>query len=416
MESSILGTKPRRLRTEPARGIKAENPVDRKGGDKKAGIIRGVSVVTRGEALGHGMWLDREFLRQTADGINASPNGAKARFTHPGLSSDGLGSYLGRMKAAVIDGDVVRADLHFSDMAHESPDGDLAEYVMGLAEDDPESFGVSIVYMPDWGAEDAFEATHEDEKGRFRSPDVDNTDNLPHARLAQLRAADVVDDPAANPGGLFHRGQEIAAEADSLASFALGLTAAAPAVEQLELDPDRVRGFVHRFLESHGLQIVSVNKEPRAMAEDVKTDHDDETKPAEPVEEQPAGEPEPKPEEKPAAQPEPAAEEKPAEQQSAADPRAELKRYMSAFGAEQGATWYAEGIGYDEAQGRYVEQLQAKNAELEAKLAAIDRGEAEPAKFQAADKDKHNGAAKYAGKLPDGLAAYAASLRMAGAN
>ncbi len=255
----ILKTKPTRFRANPARGVESQDAVDPTGGDNGAGIIRGAAIVTRGEAISHGYWLDATFLKQVANGINTGKGGNKAgvkmRFTHPSLSGDGLGKYLGRAKNAVIDGDVVRADLHFSETAHEAPDGDLAAYVMKLADDDPGAFGTSIVYDPDYGAEDKFEAQHEDEKGRFSSPDPDNTDDLIHARVHQLLGADVVDEPAANPDGLFHREQEIAQEADALFAYAAGLSSQAPTTVHLGLDADRVSGFVNRFLERHGLEI-----------------------------------------------------------------------------------------------------------------------------------------------------------------
>lgn len=245
------------LRAGPARGIKdPATAIQRNGGDRDAGLILGLAVVTRGEALGHHLWLDGEFLQQTAAAINQAKTGIKSRFTHPSLSGDGLGTYLGRMKNARIDGDVVRADLHFSDVAHNTSDGDRAAYVMDLAEEDPVAFGVSIAYRPDYGAEDKFWATHEDKDGNFESPDSDNTGNLPHARLNELRASDVVDEPAANPNGLFHRGDEIAAEADALLSYSLGLSDQAPELVELEVNAERVSAFVSRWLDQHGLEII----------------------------------------------------------------------------------------------------------------------------------------------------------------
>lgn len=240
--------------------------VDHKGGDQGAGIIRGASLVTQGEALGHGMWLDNEFISQVNEALANNPKGIKARFTHPGLSADGLGTFMGRAKNPSISGDRVIADFHFAKSAHNTPDGDLAEYLMGLAGEDPESFAISIVFKPDFGAEDRFVAENEDEDGNFRSPDENNIDDLPHARLADLRAADFVDEPAANPDGLFHRGHEIAEEADRLCSYALGLTKEKPAIRLLSADVDRIAAFAARFLDSHGLEI----KEQSSMASEKK--------------------------------------------------------------------------------------------------------------------------------------------------
>src|SRR5690606_20526865 len=200
------------------------------------------------------------------------------RFTHPGLSADGLGTFMGRAFAGRLSGDQALADIHFAKSAHNTPDGDLAEYVMNLAEEDPEAFAMSIVFMSDVGAEDKFISQHEDENGEFKSPDPNNARNLPHVRLADLRAADFVDEPAANPNGLFHRGHEIADEADKLCAYAFGLTSEKPAVTMFDADPDRIASFAKRFLDNHGLTLQEKSKmakendgAPEAVTQDTLT-------------------------------------------------------------------------------------------------------------------------------------------------
>jgi hypothetical protein len=77
-----------------------------------------------------------------------------------------------------------------------------------MAAKEPLHFGASIVFSRDQEAEDEFMRTHlgveksmGDAEGQsFRSPDPANVENLPHARCAQLHAADLVDDPAATDG------------------------------------------------------------------------------------------------------------------------------------------------------------------------------------------------------------------------
>lgn len=254
----ILRDPPQYLRSPVAKSKALR--VDREGGYDGAGVIYGASVITRGEAEGHYMWIDSEFNSAVASHLNAAKRGAKMRFTHPSLSGDGLGSFLGRAMNAKVSSDQVLADLHFSKMAHKTPDGDLAEYVMGLAESDPEAFGMSIVFKHDRGAEDKHTASNENEDGDFTSPDPKNKSNLIHARLSALRAVDVVDTPAANPTGLFHQGHEFASEADSLALFALGLSDVRPATGHLSIDADRLASFTDRFLEQRGLTIVREDK------------------------------------------------------------------------------------------------------------------------------------------------------------
>lgn len=383
-------------------------PIDRDGGDYGAGVIRGVSVITRGEALGHDFWVDDTMLAQTRDAINSSPKGAKARFTHPGMSGDGLGTYLGRWKNASIDGDQTRADLHIVPSAHSTPEGDLAGYTMDLAEEDPGAFGTSIVFEHDGDEEGAFESRNLcDDK--FCSPDKMNAGNLPHARIKELRGADVVDDPAANPDGLFRKGRRlaIAEKATALARYALGLTSDKPApISALGAHPDRVRGFIARFLDSENLEI---KRKDSQMAEAPKTPPTPE--PAKPAESKPPAEAKPpekpteqptaeKPPEKPAEKtPEKSAEkpaEKPPESKPADPPKpeaalsapsvaAEVKRFTDAFGA-QGAIWLGEGKSFDECQLLMIEALRAQNAEMGELLKKAGGGQATPLSFGSAEK------------------------------
>jgi uncharacterized small protein (DUF1192 family) len=219
-------------------------------------VIAGAALCTRGEALGHGLWLDSTFIDQITELAKAaSARGLKARFAHPGLCSDGLGTYLGRWKDCQRDGDVFRGTLHLSATAHSTPKGDLAGYVLDLAEEDPTAFGTSIVFSCDIGAMERFEAKYKDAEGRFQSPDPDNTDSLPHARCAELFGCDVVDEPAANPSGFFGRGDELAAKASSVLAFLFDLpNTPAPDPEAFNgIEPGRAREFVQKFLSQHGL-------------------------------------------------------------------------------------------------------------------------------------------------------------------
>lgn len=363
------------LRSDPARGLREAKPellrVDPAGGDQGEGIIRGASIVTRGEALGHGEWIDEQFLADVTDHINATEAGVKARFTHPSLSGDGLGSFLGRTKNASKVDDQVFADIHFSRSGHNTPDGDLASYVMDLADDAPNEFGVSIVFMPDVGAQDRHRADNTDERGEFHSTDELNVDDLPHVRLAELRAADVVDEPAANPAGLFQRGQEIAHEADGLLGYALGLADySAPTMTTLDVDPDRVRDFVNRFFKSHGLEIREIETMP---SETPPTDMTVET-------------------ESPAKPPVESAE---LSTEPATPPAKTGADYMAAFGAANGSLWFAQGVSFDDAQVKHNESMAAENERLRTQLAALEAGgggEESPVDFASDDKvDKRQG-------------------------
>ncbi len=175
--------------------------------DREQRVIYGVSAAQAVEALGHGITLDTKTLQQIATLGNAAKNGVKSRFTHPGLSSDGMGKHLGRMKNFRVEGDKAVADLHLSDAASKAPDGDLAGYVMDLAEEDSAAFGLSIVAGGDrvWTLADGteFPAGERDDDGVMQGrPDNALTD-VPVFRVTALDAVDVVDEPAANRDGMF---------------------------------------------------------------------------------------------------------------------------------------------------------------------------------------------------------------------
>lgn len=245
-------------------------------------VIRGYSVVTRGEVHGHGVWLDETALNRIVELGNANPQGMKTRFTHPGLSSDGLGSFLGRSKNFRRRGGVALADLHISEMADRSPRGPLGEYVLGLAHEDPDAFGASAVIKRDRKAEMAFMDEHRDDDGAFVSPDPGNVGNLPHTVVVAMRAADIVDEPAANEG-LFPQTEmgALAMAADQWLDVGFRLTDELPMDTELlqGAEIERVQEYFDRWLARRGLEITEVgmapahsegpSREDRDMGEDI---------------------------------------------------------------------------------------------------------------------------------------------------
>lgn len=329
--------------------------IDPKGGYRKQGIIRDVSVMQTGEALGHNMWIDKAMLQQTVDAINEMEKGAKSRFTHPSMSGDGLGKTVGRVRdAKVVDNKAV-ADQHFIEAGHKAPDGDLAGYLMSLADEDSAAYGLSIVFALDRDEMRAFEDANTTKKYGFVSPDPDNENNYPHARLSELRAVDAVDEPAANPDGLFHREKDIVVEAEAMAAYALGFEKNIPKHASLGLDPDRVRGFVSRFLKTNNLEVVKMADEntPDAPEEEF-------TKPAEEKTEEKTEDKTDETPEKDADSSAPAA---------AASERSESKRFADAFG-DQGAIWFAEGLSFEQAGSKMDSLRDARIEKLEKQLAA----------------------------------------------
>lgn len=345
-----IETKPTRFRGTTCFARKEELQVDRKGGKWELGIIRGVSLNTRGEALGHELWCDADFVQKVCDLTNDKNLGLKARFTHPGLSADGVGTKLGKFFNARVVGDRVLADLHFQEAAYNTPNGDLATYVLSMAEDTPEDFGLSIAF-----------GYHEVKE---ENTDPENVEEYDIPILSELYACDVVDTPAANPDGLFKRGQDAAVEADGLLSYALGLSDSPPEQSLFNVDGDRAKQFVARFLANHGL---SITKEDQ-MADDNQSPEVSE--PVAPTKE---------------------------------DFSKDLIRYTEAFGAENGVKWFTEGVAFEDCQAlhitalsealeqlqtnsaKQVEELTAQLAEANEKLAQVETGEDEGTDFSATE-------------------------------
>jgi hypothetical protein len=350
--NNVLASAPKYFRAPISRG--GQPRVERDGGYRNAGLIRGVSVITKGEALGHGLWIDETTLEQVADAINANKLGVKSRFSHPSASGDALGKNLGRVMEAEVEGDQVIADQHFNASAHKSPDGDLAEYLESLAEDDPTAYGISIAFLHDAEAMEQFAEQHSID-GEFKSPDPLNENNYPHVRIKELHAADSVDSPAANPDGLFHREGDLAKLFDDLTAYAFGLTSERPM--NPPYDPDRVRGFAKRFLETHQLEL-----KEKHMSEDTSA----ESAVVETAEVTPQDQTEPV-----STEPEPMSG------------RDEAAEFVAAFGRD-GAVWYAEGLTFEQCRERQLAELRKENEQLKTKLAArpLD-GEDSPVSFDA---------------------------------
>ena len=137
--------------------------------DTEKEILHGVQITLEGEALGHGIWLDREFCDAVSEQGNATGDvGLKVRYGHPAMCSDALGTELGRAKnfrvvdfKRTIDGQEVTcagviADVQILQAAHSAPQGDIAAHVLAMAKEDPKQFGQSIVFTyGDWVVKDA---------------------------------------------------------------------------------------------------------------------------------------------------------------------------------------------------------------------------------------------------------------------
>ena len=140
--------------------------------DAQAAVISGVSVITVGEARGHGMLIDEQTLLEVKTAAETYSGGLKVKTDH----YTGFDNIVGALKNFVIDGDQLRADL-FLLKNHEA-----TARILEMAELMPDTFGLSI----------SFSGEHEE-----------TGEGTVFARCSEIYSADLVDTPAANPTGLF---------------------------------------------------------------------------------------------------------------------------------------------------------------------------------------------------------------------
>lgn len=121
--------------------------------DEENGIIYDVVMVQEGPAKGHGVHLEAEFIEAVIayDKRYFRNTGLKARFGHPGASSETMGTQLGRFldfRTREKDGKMQGiANLHLLASADKSPSHpNMREWVMSMAKEDPDFIMSSIVF------------------------------------------------------------------------------------------------------------------------------------------------------------------------------------------------------------------------------------------------------------------------------
>ncbi len=198
--------------------------------DRDKGVIYGVQIIREGEAKGHGITIPRDgeyeyhplmldafFIQKIAEFGNGHKNGTKSRFNHPNMSVGAFGTMIGTFHNYKVDGTATYADLHLSETAKTSPNGNMYDYVLDMAENESEHFGNSIAFSDD-GELYVKNKAGERKRIEFKQTDWFTVDifveedgelvpwnekdhsfefyNIP----AALHASDLVDDPAATDG------------------------------------------------------------------------------------------------------------------------------------------------------------------------------------------------------------------------
>lgn len=143
--------------------------------DAESGVIRGVSLITVGPALGHGVMIDRTTLEQVKVAAEQYAGGLKVKLDHSG----GAGDIVGYIDGLAIQGEKLIGDLH---LLQSSPH---RGYILEIAQRIPDTFGLSIA---------------------FSGPSEKSADKLTTLqRCSEIYSVDLVSEPAANPSGFFAR-------------------------------------------------------------------------------------------------------------------------------------------------------------------------------------------------------------------
>jgi hypothetical protein len=134
-------------------------------------IIEGVSIISVGEAKGHGLFVDDITLQEVKACAESYAGGVKVNLDH----GAGIKDIVGFCDNFRIIGEKLVADLNLLETAEKRA------YVMEIATRMPDTFGISIAF----------------------SGPVRERDGRSFASCTELYSADLVQTPAANPTGLF---------------------------------------------------------------------------------------------------------------------------------------------------------------------------------------------------------------------
>lgn len=206
--------------------------------DAQAATITGVSVITVGEAKGHGMLIDAQTLLQVKEAAETYSGGLKVKTDH----YTGFNEIVGTLKNFIIDGDQLRADLYLL------KNHDATPRILEMAELMPDTFGLSI----------SFSGEHKEKE-----------DGVVFARCSEIYSADLVDAPAANPTGLFSAKVDSGKKDMDEKQFAEALAAAlAPINEKLSA--------FEAFMSDASTKLATIVVEPSESEDDSSEDSSEE--------------------------------------------------------------------------------------------------------------------------------------------
>jgi hypothetical protein len=134
-------------------------------------VIEGVSIISIGEAKGHGLYVDETTLMQVKECAESYKGGVKVNLDH----GAGIKDIVGFVNNFRLVGKQLLGDLN---LLETSP---MRDYVLEISSKLPDTFGISIA---------------------FTGP-IREVEGLAFASCTELYSADLVQTPAANATGLF---------------------------------------------------------------------------------------------------------------------------------------------------------------------------------------------------------------------
>jgi hypothetical protein len=168
--------------------------------NREAGTMAGVSLISVGEALGHGAYVDEDSIDTALSALNQMGGGLPAYITHRGaLFDDRLTREIGMFTGFRVEGEQLKADFTAFDSFKEDESRKFNR-LFEMAEKMPERFGLSIVFsaVMAWATADG------DVPGSMDRPETAQFE-FPSVRVLEVNSADFVDTPAANQRGLFSK-------------------------------------------------------------------------------------------------------------------------------------------------------------------------------------------------------------------
>lgn len=170
--------------------------------DAAKGTVKDISVITEGEALGHGMMIDTKTLTSVWDLMKGKVT--KSYWKHAGWNEgDRLGEEFGLLSSPYIDTATKQLKANFQVLeAFRSTYPERWAYFSELVVKAPKELGLSIHFGGNtvWVLDDGSEIPADGERPS------NALGQMPFVRAVELHSADLVSRPAANKGGLFEQG------------------------------------------------------------------------------------------------------------------------------------------------------------------------------------------------------------------